>query len=233
MDPTQHQGHQQHESQHQQHRSVDTTLPDDDAAGPDEAAALGFPDLEQVPLALRDRLAGSAEAEGLVDVEYRILDSPFGGLLVAATTVGVVRVAFATEDHDRVLGELVASISPRILRAPGRTDVVARQLNEYFEYRRQYFEVALDLQLVHGFRRQIVSRLPEIAYGTTESYGRVAERAGNPGAARAVGSACSHNPLPLVLPCHRVVRSDGSIGQYLGGVEVKRALLELESAEGR
>ncbi len=93
--------------------------------------------------------------------------------------------------------------------------------------------MAIDLQLVHGFRRQIVSQLPEITYGTTESYGQVARRAGSPGASRAVGSACSHNPLPVVLPCHRVVRSDGSIGQYLGGVEVKRALLRLESSADR
>jgi len=220
MDPTQNR-------QHQEHRADDTGVLDDGAA------ALGLPELGQVPDALRDRLAGRAEAEGLVDVEYRILDSRFGELLVAATAVGVVRVAFATEDHDRVLVELAGSISPRILRAPGRTDAVTHQLTEYFEHRRQHFEVALDLQLVDGFRRQVVSQLPDIAYGTTESYGQVAQRAGNPRAARAVGSACSHNPLPLVLPCHRVVRGDGSIGQYLGGVEVKRALLELESAAGR
>ena len=221
MDPTP-----QHDDRHGQHRSGE-------ADADEVAAALGFVDLERVPTALRDRLAARAEAEGLVDVEYRILDSPFGELLVAATPEGVVRVSFAVEDHDRVLGELAASISPRILRASRRTDAVAEQLTDYFEGRRRRFEVALDLQLVHGFRRQVVVQLPDIAYGTTESYGQVARRAGNAGASRAVGSACSHNPLPLVLPCHRVVRSDGSIGQYLGGVEVKRALLALESSAGR
>ena len=219
-----------HHDRDQQHREQRRS----DGAGVGAgAAAVGFADLEQVPTALRDLLAVRAEAEGLVDVEYRILDSPFGELLVAATSAGVVRVSFAVEGHDRVLGELAASISPRILRASRRTDAVAEQLTDYFEGRRRRFELALDLQLVHGFRRQVVSHLADIAYGTTESYGQVARRAGNARASRAVGSACSHNPLPLVLPCHRVVRSDGSIGQYLGGVEVKRALLELESSAGR
>lgn len=179
---------------------------------------------------LHANLAASAEREGLLDVAYRVVDSPMGPLLVAATELGLVRVAFEAEDHDRVLDELADVISPRVLRAPARTDRVARELDEYFAGRRRTFDVALDLRLVRGFRRDVVAGLAGIPYGATESYAQVAARAGRPRAVRAVGSACSHNPVPVVLPCHRVVRSDGSLGQYLGGVEAKAALLALEGA---
>lgn len=179
---------------------------------------------------LVDRLAATADREGVLDVAYRTVDSPFGQLLVAATAAGVVRVAFEREGHDVVLAALAAAVSPRILRSPRRTEIVARELEEYFAGRRRTFDVAVDLRLVNGFRRQVVEGLSDIPYGTTESYAQVARRAGSAAAVRAVGSACSHNPVPLVLPCHRVVRSDGSIGQYLGGAEVKAALLQLESA---
>jgi len=179
---------------------------------------------------LHSRLADRAEADDLLDVSYRTVDSPFGPLLLAATPGGVVRVAFEREDHEAVLEQLVHDVSPRILRSGRRTDDVARQLDEYFAARRRVFDVAVDLQLVRGFRRDVVSHLPDIAYGTTASYAAVAAAAGNPKAVRAVGSACANNPLPLVLPCHRVVRSDGSLGHYLGGAEVKAALLAMEAA---
>jgi methylated-DNA-[protein]-cysteine S-methyltransferase len=179
---------------------------------------------------LRADLAAAADRDGLLEVAYRIVDSPLGPLLLAATSRGVVRVAFQAEDHDRVLAQLAASISPRLLASPRGTEALARELDEYFDRRRRSFDVAVDLQLVRGFRREVVEHLVEIPYGATESYAEVARRAGNPAAVRAVGSACSHNPLPVVLPCHRVVRSDGSIGQYLGGAEAKVRLLELESA---
>src|SRR5204863_2916093 len=117
-----------------------------------------------------------------------------------------------------------------VLQSGRRTDTVARQLDEYFAGRRRAFDVPLDFQLVHGFRRTVVAHLCEIAYGTTESYATVAAAAGSPAAVRAVGSACSHNPIPVIVPCHRVVRSDGTIGQYLGGTEMKAALLALEAA---
>jgi methylated-DNA-[protein]-cysteine S-methyltransferase len=175
-------------------------------------------------------LAASAAQEGLLDVAYRVVDGPLGPLLVAATELGVVRVAFDVEDHDRVLEDLASRISPRVLLAPDRTDRAARELDEYFAGRRRTFDVALDLRLVRGFRRDVVAGLAGIPYGATESYAQVAARAGRPRAVRAVGSACSHNPVPVVLPCHRVVRSDGSLGQYLGGVEAKAALLALEGA---
>jgi len=181
-------------------------------------------------VALRSRLTERAEREDLVDVAYRVVDSPIGPLLVAASSTGLVRVAFESEGHDAVLDRLAGQISPRIMRMPARTDDVARQLDEYFAGRRHEFDLPLDLQLVSGFRRTVISHLPDIAYGSTASYKTVAAMAGNPTAVRAVGSACSHNPVPVVVPCHRVVRSDGSIGNYLGGVDAKAALIALESA---
>jgi methylated-DNA-[protein]-cysteine S-methyltransferase len=179
---------------------------------------------------LRARLATEADREGLLDVSYRTVDSPFGPLLLAASPEGLVRVAFERENHDAVLARLATTISPRILSSPRRTDDVARQLDEYFAGRRRHFDVAVDLQLVRGFRRAVISHLRQIAYGTTESYAAVARAAGNPAAVRAAGSACSHNPIPVVVPCHRVVRSDGTIGQYLGGTEMKEALLTMEAS---
>lgn len=179
---------------------------------------------------LRARLAARADQEGVLDLAYRTVDSPFGSLLLAASADGLVRVAFQREDHDAVLAQLAASISPRILRSGRRTDDVARQLDEYFAGRLRHFDVAVDLRLVRGFRQEVISHLRTIDYGTTESYAAVARAAGNPAAVRAVGSACSHNPLPVIVPCHRVVRSDGTIGQYLGGTEMKAALLAMEAA---
>lgn len=188
--------------------------------------------IEPPSAALRDAratLATRADADGVLDLAYRVVDSPIGALLVAASAGGVVRIAFEVEDHDRVLDELADTVSPRVLHAPARTDDVARQLEQYFAGDRRGFDVGVDLQLVGGFRRQVIEHLVEIPYGRTASYGSVAKGLGNAGASRAVGSACSHNPVPVVLPCHRVVRSDGSIGQYLGGTEAKVLLLELES----
>ena len=179
---------------------------------------------------LHARLAERAEQEAVLDLAYRVVDSPIGPLLVAASPVGLVRVAFEREGHDAVLDQLAGQVSPRIMKMPARTDDVARQLDEYFAGRRHAFDVPLDLQLVSGFRRTVISHLPDIAYGSTASYKTVAAMAGNPTAVRAVGSACSHNPIPVVVPCHRVVRSDGSIGNYLGGVDAKAALIALESA---
>lgn len=165
-----------------------------------------------------------------VEVAHRTVDSPFGSLLVAVTPAGVVRLAFECEDHDGVLAQLVAAVSPRIEDSTRRTEDVARQLGEYFDGRRRAFDVPLDLRLVRGFRREVVEGLASIPYGVTESYAEVARRVGSPAAVRAVGSACSHNPVPVIVPCHRVVRSDGSLGQYLGGPEAKIALLRLEGA---
>jgi len=179
---------------------------------------------------LHSRLVAAAERDGILDVAYRVIDRPVGVLLVAATERGLVRVAYASEDHDAVLQTLAERISPRVLNAPARLDAVARELDEYFERRRQRFDVLLDWQLSAGFRSTVLHQLPEIGYGHTASYSTVAQLAGNPKAVRAVGSACATNPLPVVVPCHRVVRADGAMGGYLGGSEAKRTLLTLEAA---
>ncbi len=179
---------------------------------------------------LHARLAAAAQSEGTLDIAYRVVDGPVGPLLVAATELGLVRVAYASEGHDTVLQSLADRISPRILLAPGRLDTAARQLDEYFAAERHEFSVPLDWRLSAGFRNTVLRQLPEIGYGHTASYAAVAKLAGNPNAVRAVGSACATNPLPIVVPCHRVVRSDGAMGGYLGGVEAKRILLTLESA---
>ncbi len=179
---------------------------------------------------LRDRLGLAAEAQGLLDVAYTTIDSPVGPLLLAATPRGLVRVAYAVEDHDRVLGTLSQRLSPRVLRAPKRLDAAARELDEYFSGRRRAFDLPLDLSLSAGFRQLVQRRLPEIGYGQTRTYGQVAQLVGNPKAVRAVGTACATNPLPLVVPCHRVLRADGTPGGYVGGPDTKKALLRLEAA---
>lgn len=187
-------------------------------------------EFELLPHHLHDRLTDTAEREGLLDVAYRLVDTPVGQLLLAATAQGLVKVAFARQDHDAVLAALASAISPRILHAPARLDEVTRQLDEYFAGERHTFDVPLDFRLARGFRLSVLEHLPEIGYGHTESYAEVAAAAGSPKAVRAVGTACALNPLPVVVPCHRVVRSDGSFGQYAGGEEAKRLLLTMEAA---
>ena len=178
---------------------------------------------------LRAGLAAAAERENLLDVAYRTVDSPVGSLLIAATPTGLVRVAFSSEGHDGVLQNLSDRISPRVLHAPARLDSVALQLDEYFAGRRHDFEVALDWQLSKGFRRVVLEHLAtDIDYGSTASYGTLARLSGSPKAVRAVGTTCATNPIPVVVPCHRVVRSDGTMGGYRGGPAAKRVLLDLE-----
>ena len=180
---------------------------------------------------LRARLTAAAEAEGILDVAYRTVDTPVGPLLLAATEQGLVRVAYPNQGHDAVLQALADRVSPRVLHAPRRLDPVARQLDDYFAGRRQRFDVPLDWRLSTGFRSTVLHHLAiDVDYGHTASYAALAALAGNPKAVRAVGTACATNPLPVVVPCHRVVRSDGAIGNYAGGVEAKRTLLELEAA---
>ena len=180
--------------------------------------------------ALKRRLGLAAEAEGLLDVAYTTVDSPVGPLLLAATPKGLLRVAYDIEDHDRVLDTLAARVSPRVLRAPKRLDAAARELDEYFGGRRQAFDLPLDLSLSKGFRQLVQRHLPEIGYGQTRTYGQVAELVGNPRAVRAVGTACATNPLPVVVPCHRVLPASGGPGRYVGGPAAKVTLLGLEAA---
>src|SRR5882724_9591178 len=190
--------------------TTDSQIIDDLTFASDETVAFGR---------LRARLAEQADRDGLLDLSYRIMDSPVGPLLLAATPAGLVRVAFERENHEDVLVELSEAISPRILRSPRGVDDIARQLDEYFAGLRRVFEVPVDLRLSKGFRRVVLEHLREIPFGVTESYTVVARAAGNPGAVRAAGSACATNPIPLVVPCHRVVRRDGTFGQYRGGTE--------------
>jgi methylated-DNA-[protein]-cysteine S-methyltransferase len=192
-----------------------------DALATDEVATL---------TRLHQRLAHDADTTDVLDVAYRTVDTPVGTLLLAATTAGLVRVAYDVEGHDAVLAGLANRISPRVLRAPARLDSVARQIDEYFAKRRTVFEVPVDLRLADGFRRNVIEHLRDIGYGRRESYAAVAAAIGRPRAVRAVGTACAHNPLPVVIPCHRVVRSDGSTGQYVGGPLAKSTLLDLEAA---
>jgi methylated-DNA-[protein]-cysteine S-methyltransferase len=190
--------------------------------------------LSQVPeetlTRLHRRLEADAADHNLLDVAYRTVETPVGELLLAATPQGLVRIAYASEGLDTVLQSLAAKISPRILRAPQRLDDAASQLDDYFVGHRRSFQLPLDLRLSRGFRRSVLDHLRGIAYGTTESYGSVAAATGHATAVRAVGSACATNPLPVVVPCHRVLRSDGSLGGYLGGLAAKRTLLDLEAA---
>src|SRR3954452_1404206 len=195
----------------------------------DLAPLLADPDADALTR-LHDRLADAAGDRGLLDVAYRTVDSPVGPLLLAVTDRGLVRVAFARDGHDHVLAELADRISPRLLEAPARLDIVARELDEYFAHRRRTFDLPLDLQLASGYRREVLEHLRQGAYGTPTSYAGLAAATRSPRAVRAVGTACATNPLPLVVPCHRVVKSDGSIGNYGGGVDAKRVLLALEAA---
>ena len=192
----------------------------------DRAFAAGTDRLRRLHRLLEQR----AGVDDLLDIAYRTVDSPIGPLLLAATPAGVVRVAFDIEGHDAVLGALADGVSPRVLLAPARLDPVARELDEYFAGRRHEFDVPVDLSLAHGFRREVLHQLTLIPFGERASYADIARAAGSPRAVRAVGTACATNPVPLVVPCHRVVRSDGAMGNYRGGPEAKRALLELESA---
>ncbi|WP_306205383.1 methylated-DNA--[protein]-cysteine S-methyltransferase [Actinoplanes sp. RD1] len=179
---------------------------------------------------LHRTLTAAAEAEGILDVSYDVVDTPVGPLLLAATDLGLVRVAYEGEDHDSVLRALAEKISPRVLRAPGRLAEVRGQLDEYFAGRRRTFDVPLDWRLSRGFRQLVLRALPSVEYGHTAPYSTIARLVGNPGAVRAVGTACATNPIPVVVPCHRVIRADGSAGRYLGGPEAKKVLLALEAA---
>jgi methylated-DNA-[protein]-cysteine S-methyltransferase len=179
-----------------------------------------------------ERLMGSlgprAEAAGLVDVAYASMDSPLGELLVAVTPRGLVRVSYASEVVDQVLAELAERVSPRVLRLPRRTDEVRRELDEYFAGARRSFDVAVDWSLVRGFAQGVLRATARVPFGEVTTYRQMAEAAGSPRASRAAGNALGSNPIPIVVPCHRVLHTGGGLGGYAGGLERKRALLELE-----
>ncbi len=178
----------------------------------------------------RARLAETAAAERLLDVAYAPVASPLGTLLVAVTPAGVVRLAFDTESTDDVLTDLAARVSPRVLEAPARLDAVRRELDEYFEGARTAFDLSVDWALSAGFRRRVLAATARIPYGRTGTYRSVATEAGSPAAVRAAGTALATNPVPIIVPCHRVLRSDGALGGYRGGPARKQQLLGAESA---
>jgi methylated-DNA-[protein]-cysteine S-methyltransferase len=181
--------------------------------------------LPSAPAVDLQRVAG----EGLLDVAYATVDSPLGPLVVAATPRGLVRLAYTgSRDEGEVVEDLADRLSPRILEAPERLDDVRRQLDEYFEGRRAGFEVPIDWSLTHGFTGKVLRQTARIGYGKTSTYAEVAGRAGSPRAVRAAGNALGSNPIPVVVPCHRVLRTGGALGGYTGGVERKEFLLRLE-----
>jgi methylated-DNA-[protein]-cysteine S-methyltransferase len=176
-------------------------------------------------------LTARAEAEGLIDVAYTSVDSPLGPLVVAATPKGLVRVSYTDfRGEDEVLEELAARVSPRVLEAPARLDPVRRELDEYFEGRRQAFDVPIDWSYLAGFTREVLRATARIGFGDVSSCAGVAAEAGSPRAVRAAGNALGANPMPVVVPCHRVLRTGGKLGGYTGGLERKEFLLRLEGA---
>lgn len=187
------------------------------ATAPDVAAAVA-------------RATARAADEGLVDVVYAEVDSPLGTLVAAGTDRGLVRIAY--EDFngglDEVLDHLALRVSPRIVEAPARLDLVRRELDEYFAGRREQFDVPIDWSLTAGFTRRVLEATARIPFGATSSYAGVAADAGSPRATRAAGNALGSNPIPIIVPCHRVLRSGGKLGGYTGGVEKKEHLLALE-----
>jgi methylated-DNA-[protein]-cysteine S-methyltransferase len=180
--------------------------------------------------AAQERFLRRAIEEGLVDVAYAPVDSPVGELVAAVTPRGLVRLAYEDGRGDAVLSELAARVSPRVIEAPARLDDVRRQLDEYFEGRRQSFDLGIDWTLARGFTRRVLQSTAKVPFGELATYREVASGAGNAAAVRAAGNALGANPMPIVVPCHRVVRTGGAMGGYTGGVERKEYLLSLEGA---
>lgn len=183
-------------------------------------AAIGLPSAPTIDLTER------AAAEDLLDVAYATVDSPLGTLLVAATPHGLVRLSYGAEGE--VLEDLAGRLSPRILEAPARLDEVRRELEEYFDGRRSDFDLPIDWSLTRGFTGKVLRATARIGFGKTSTYAEVAGSAGSPRAVRAAGNALGANPIPVVVPCHRVLRTGGALGGYTGGVERKEFLLRLE-----
>jgi methylated-DNA-[protein]-cysteine S-methyltransferase len=188
------------------------------------------------PLAGEDEAVGAAAAlaeraddAGVLDVAYGTLETPLGEMLVATTGRGLVRIGLPNADVDRVLERVASEVSPRVLELPRRTDTARRELDEYFAGRRKEFDLPIDWSLVHGdFSRRLLRGLPRVRYGETISYSEAASRAGSPRAHRAAGNALASNPLAIVVPCHRVIRSGGDLGSYGGGPDMKEKLLRME-----
>jgi methylated-DNA-[protein]-cysteine S-methyltransferase len=196
-------------------KDIETTLRESAGAGP--------------PAGFEAQLAERAAAEGLLDVAYTSVDSPLGRLLVARTPRGLVRLAYTDfRDEDEVLSDMASKLSPRMLEAPERLDTERRELDEYFAGRRTGFDLPIDWSLTRGFAGDVLRQTARIPFGKTSTYAEVAGGAGSPRAVRAAGNALGANPIPVVVPCHRVLRTGGALGGYTGGVERKEFLLRLE-----
>jgi methylated-DNA-[protein]-cysteine S-methyltransferase len=183
----------------------------------------------RVPDAGAPSLGERAAAEGLLDVAYATVDSPLGRLMVASTPRGLVRVSYSQfRDDDAVLADLARRVSPRVLEAPARLDGARRELDEYFEGRRTEFDLPIDWALTRGFTTEVLRATAAVGFGQTTTYAEVAGAAGSPRAVRAAGNSLGSNPMPIVVPCHRVLRTGGALGGYTGGVERKEFLLRLE-----
>jgi methylated-DNA-[protein]-cysteine S-methyltransferase len=180
------------------------------------------------PAAASERFLRRALQDGLVDVAYAPVDSPVGELVAAVTPRGLVRLAYEDGRGDAVLAELAAKVSPRVVEAPARLDDVRRQLDEYFEGRRHDFDLGIDWALTRGFTRRVLQSTARVPFGELASYREVATGAGNAAAVRAAGNALGANPMPIIVPCHRIVRTGGALGGYTGGVARKEYLLTLE-----
>jgi methylated-DNA-[protein]-cysteine S-methyltransferase len=176
------------------------------------------------------RFVRTAEKEKLVDVVFARVDSPFGELLVASTPKGVVEISLPRYDQERALEELARRVSPRIFESPERLDPVRKELDEYFAGKRTSFDVSLDWQLSHGFALRVLKATARIPYGKVSSYREMAGKAGNIRATRAAGNALGGNAIPIIVPCHRVLRTGGGLGGYGGGLPMKEALLKMEGA---
>ncbi len=179
---------------------------------------------------LRAAITHRAAEEGLIDVAYGAYDSPIGALTVMVSDRGLVRVSYPGDGIAAQLEELADRVSPRILEAAALTDQVRRQLDEYFDGTRRSFDVKIDWRLVRGFAREVLAVTSAIPFGSVSTYGEVAARAGSPRAYRAAGNALGSNPIPIVVPCHRVLHAGGGLGGYSGGLDRKRYLLNLEEA---
>lgn len=175
-----------------------------------------------------DGFKARAAEEGLLDVAYTSADSPFGPLLLASTKRGLVRIGLPNQDPEELLVDLAERVSPRVLEAPTELDAVRRELDLYFAGKLDRFDLPLDWRLSGGFRQRVLRAIDRIPYGQTRTYTEMARKAGNERAVRAAGTACGSNPIPLVVPCHRVLRTGGALGGYGGGLPMKQALLELE-----
>ncbi len=178
----------------------------------------------------RGRFVRLAEERGLLDVAYAIEDSPHGPLLLAATPKGLVKLGLPNQDDEGILEELASKVSPRVLESPARLDPARRELESYFAGELRDFDLPIDWRLTRGFRQKVLRATEKIPYGQTMSYTQIAKKAGNARAQRAAGSALGSNPIPIVVPCHRVLRTGGALGGYGGGLEMKKSLLRLEGS---